>query len=71
MRMMLNSIALKNPLTSKPFIMLDANIIIRPFITKVKSPRLKIFIGKVSIISTGLMIALSAPSRTANQRAVQ
>ena len=32
-----------------------------PFITKVKSPRLKIFMGKVKIIKIGLRMALKIP----------
>jgi hypothetical protein len=33
----------------------------KPFITKVKSPRVKIVMGKVKIIKTGLKTALRTP----------
>lgn len=52
----LQKLAISNPDT-KPETKYRRN----PFITRVKSPRVKIFIGKVKIIKIGLKIALRIP----------
>jgi hypothetical protein len=52
----LQKLAISNPET-KP----ETTYRRKPFITKVKSPKLKIFIGKVKIIRIGLKIALRIP----------
>jgi hypothetical protein len=61
----LQKLAISNPETNP-----ETTYKRNPFITKVKSPRLKIFMGKVKIIKTGLKIALRIPkSRAANTSA--
>lgn len=66
----LKSKALKNPPTMKPFTILEVNRTIRALITKVNSPRLKRFTGKVRIRRTGLMIKFKRPSTSETINAV-
>ena len=58
------------PVTLKPGTMLAASIISAAFITKVKSPNVRILIGKVKTTKTGLMMALMMPRTRATTRAV-
>jgi hypothetical protein len=53
--------ALQKLTISKPDTTPETTYRRNPFITKVKSPRLKIFMGKVKIIKTGLKMALRIP----------
>ena len=68
---MLNSMAVKKPLTEKPLTTEAANKISKAFITKVNSPRVKILIGKVIKIKTGLTKTLIMPKNKASHKAVQ
>ena len=68
---MLNSMAVKNPLTEKPFITDDANRISKALMTKVNNPKLKILIGKVIKIKTGLTKTLIIPKNNASHKAAQ
>jgi hypothetical protein len=52
----LQKLAISNPETNP-----ETTYKRNPFITKVKSPRLKIFMGKVKIIKTGLRMAFRIP----------
>lgn len=63
--------AIQKPSTEKPFITKADNNIINAFITKVKSPRVKILIGKVIIINKGLIVMFTNPKNNASQRAAQ
>lgn len=66
---MAKSIAHQKPLTPNPGTTMDASITSKALITKVKRPRVKIFIGRVNITTIGLMKALMAPKTTANIKA--
>lgn len=52
----------QNPATLKPLTMLEVSQNIRAFITRVKIPKLKIFIGKVKINKIGRIRALIIPN---------
>lgn len=68
---MLNSRALTKPPTSKPLTMLEASIIIKALITKVKSPKVKTLIGNVRRTSNGLMITFKRPITITKIKALQ
>ena len=68
---MLNSIAHQKPSTVNPLIILDANKINKALITKVNKPRVKIFIGKVKMITIGFRITLITASKAAIHKAAQ
>ena len=68
---MLKSIAIQNPLTSKPLITDEASSINNALITKVNKPKVKILIGKVSTINIGLIITLITPKNNASHKADQ
>jgi len=68
---MLNSMACQNPSTANPFITVEARRIKPAFITKVNKPRVKILIGKVSIINIGFNITFITPKNKASQSAAQ
>jgi len=59
----------QNPETSNPDIIPEAIISIIAFITKVKSPRVSIFMGRVSINIIGRKKALSIPNIAAAKNA--
>lgn len=63
-------IADHRPATAKPLTKLATNKTNRPFKTSVKSPKVKILIGKVKIIKIGLTIALRIPKTTATISAI-
>ena len=63
--------ALKNPSTSNPGEINPANIKSRALITSVKSPRVRIFIGRVTRTRIGLMKTLMSAITTATRRALQ
>ena len=67
--MMENSIAFSNPLTLNPGTMALARSIIRPLMTKVNSPSVRILIGSVSISNKGLMMTLTKPRTIAASKA--
>jgi len=58
------------PTTSKPGTIKAVALIKKALITKVKSPRVRIFIGNVKITITGFMNALMIPKTSATIRAV-
>jgi len=64
-RITLKSNAHQKFLTSKPDTKKSVNCINNAFITKVNKPKVKIFIGKVNIISIGLIMALIKPKAKA------
>ena len=68
---MLNNKALKKPPTSNPLTIEDASNINKALITKVNSPKVKIFIGRVIIINIGLIIRFIIPITIANIKAGQ
>lgn len=57
--------AVQNPDNLNPDTIDDTNSIINAFITKRKNPKVKIVSGMVNQITTGLMIALANPSKSA------
>ena len=57
--------AVQNPDTLKPETTDDTRSIISALITSRKNPKVKIVSGIVSKMTTGLMIALASPSRSA------
>lgn len=61
----------KNPSTSNPLITVEANKIRKALITKVKSPRVIILIGRVIITRIGLIIILIIAKNKAKHIAVQ
>ncbi len=63
--------AIQKPLTEKPLITDDANKISKALITKVNNPKVKILIGKVIKIKTGLTKTLIIPKNKASHKAVQ
>jgi len=67
----LNNKAVKNPFTAKPLTIVETSKTKSAFITKVKSPSVRIFTGKVIITRSGLMVILIIPRTTANTNAVQ
>lgn len=70
-RIRLNRKALKKPPISNPPTSIDANITITALMTKLKRPRVKIFIGKVKSNSSGFMVAFKSPNITTRKSAVQ
>ena len=58
------------PATAKPLTKLATNKTKEPLSTKVKSPKVKILIGKVRIIKIGLTIALRIPKTIATISAI-
>lgn len=68
-RTILNTIAIPKLLTLNPGTILLARIIIIPFITKVKSPRVRMFIGSVRRMRIGFIRALRSPIAIAAKRA--
>ena len=70
-KMRLKSIAHINPLTRNPGTIALTKRITIPLITNVNNPRVKILIGRVKIISIGLIIALIMPKTTATTIAVK
>lgn len=60
-----------NPRTSKPGTIKAVALIKKALITKVKSPKVRILIGKVKITITGLMKALMIPKTSATIKAVK
>lgn len=60
----------KKPLTVKPGTIFAVNKINKALITKVKRPRVIIFIGKVRITRIGLRTALAIPKTSAAAKAV-
>ncbi len=68
---MLKVKAFKKPLTSKPLTIVEASKIKRVFIIKIKSPKVKILIGRVKTIKIGFKLTLNSPKNKATQRAVQ
>ncbi len=65
----LNTRAHKNPSTENPGTMFAASSIKSACITNVKSPKVRIVIGKVKIIKIGFKIALKIPMTSAAIRA--
>ena len=63
---MLAKKAVQNPDTLKPDTTDDTKSIINALITSRKNPKVKIVSGMVSKMTTGLMIALARPSRSAD-----
>ena len=61
--------AAKNPSTTKPVTILLAKSINKAFKTKVNSPKVKIFMGRVRIINIGFRKALIIPKTNATARA--
>jgi hypothetical protein len=68
-RTMLKSIAAQKPLTSNPLITADAKSTMMAFITKVKSPKVKILIGRVMMRRIGLTSTLMTPRKRATHNA--
>ncbi len=68
---MLNNMAEKKLSTSKPLITVADNKISKAFITKVKSPKVKILIGKVIKTKNGFKDMLTKPKKIANHKADQ
>jgi hypothetical protein len=62
---MLAKKAVQNPDTLKPDTIVETRSIINALITKRKSPKVKMVRGIVSQMITGLMIALTSPSKSA------
>lgn len=62
---MLAKKAVQNPDTLKPDTIDDTKSIISALITNRKNPKVKIVSGIVSQMTTGLMIALANPSKSA------
>ncbi len=62
---MLAKKAVQNPETLKPDTIDDTKSIISALITNRKNPKVKIVSGIVSQMTTGLMIALANPSKSA------
>lgn len=58
--------AVQNPDTLKPGTTDDTRSIISALITSRKNPKVKIVSGMVSKMTTGLMIALARPNRSAD-----
>ncbi len=56
---------------SKPFITVEANKIIKAFITKVNKPKVRIFIGNVNKIKIGFKVTLMMPKNNASHNAGQ
>ena len=56
--------AFKKPPTSNPLTMVDANITIKAFITKVNKPSVRILIGKVNNTNKGLINKFNTPRTT-------
>lgn len=67
---MLSIMAHQNPFTSKPGTILAVRRIKRAFITNVKIPRVRMFIGSVKRIRIGLRTAFIIPKTKAATRAV-
>ena len=63
--------AAKNPSTSNPFTIEETSKIIPALIIKVKSPKVKILIGKVKTTKIGFIVILIKPKNKATQRADQ
>jgi hypothetical protein len=61
--------AVQNPWTSKPGMTPDTILSIRAFITKVKRPKVRIFMGSVKRITIGRKKALSTPNMAAAKKA--
>lgn len=68
---MLNSMAIQNPLTSKPFTTDEANKTSIALMTKVNKPKVRMLIGRVIKIKTGLTKILTMPKKSANHKAAQ
>lgn len=66
---MLNNIARQKPATSNPGTIQATSITSKALITNVKSPRVKMLIGKVKIIKIGLIIAFTIPKTSATNNA--
>ncbi len=62
---MLAKKAVQNPDTLKPDTIDETRSIINALITRRKNPKVKIVSGIVSQITTGLMIALASPNKSA------
>jgi hypothetical protein len=60
-----NKTAGRKPATEKPFTKLETNITSKPLITKVNKPKVKILIGNVNNIKTGLISAFIKPKTIA------
>lgn len=58
------------PPISNPFTIVEANIIIKVFITKVNKPKLNKFIGKVKRTKNGLITIFKKPKTKANIKAL-
>ena len=63
--------ATQKPLTENPLITDDANKIIKALMTKVNKPKVRMLIGKVIKIKTGLTRTLMIPKNKASHKAVQ
>lgn len=59
----------KNPATENPGTIFATSQNISAFITKVNKPKVRILIGKVKIINTGLINMFTRPITSADQRA--
>ncbi len=70
-RTRLKARAHKKPFTLKPGTIADASKTSAAFITKVKSQKVKIFIGSVRIINIGLIKTFKTPNTTATITAVR
>ena len=66
---MLNNIAHQKPITSNPGTIQATSITSKAFITKIKSPKVKMLIGKVKITRIGLITAFTIPSISATNNA--
>jgi len=68
-KIILNKRATKNPLTLKPGNIAAAKPTIKAFITRVNSPNVKMFIGKVKKIKIGRIKEFIAPKTMAANKA--
>jgi hypothetical protein len=68
-RTILKSIAVQNPFTSKPWTTLDARSTSMALMTKVKSPSVRMVIGRVIRIRKGLINVLTIPRKRATRSA--